>query len=126
MGATTHVSKLDAPWVSPLALWSGIFAGPVAWALDLLASYAIVRWVCAQGHHLLLHAIPVVALLLVALGTALSWGALRATSGTSRTDGGQPPERARFMAIVGLMSSALFALQILAGAFPPLVIDACR
>jgi hypothetical protein len=30
------------------------------------------------------------------------------------------------MAVLGLASSALFALQIIAGAIPPRVIDACQ
>ena len=32
----------DARWLSPLALWTGILAGPAAWALDLSISYALV------------------------------------------------------------------------------------
>ena len=45
---------------------------------------------------------------------------------TLPTDGGDPRQRARFMAILGLTSCALFALAIVAGAIPRWVLDACQ
>ena len=48
------------------------------------------------------------------------------TAGDVPTDGGHPRQRARFMAILGLTSCALFALTILAGAIPQWVLDACQ
>ena len=44
--------------------------------------------------------------------------ALRRTAGDVPTDGGEPRQRARFMAILGLTSSALFALTIVGGRDP--------
>jgi hypothetical protein len=109
-----------------LPLWAGILAGPAAWALDLSISYAMVKWTCTSQREALLHAITPAALLLVAGGAAVSFMALQHTSGDTPTDGGQPRQRARFMAILGLTSSALFALTILAGAIPRWVLDACQ
>ena len=57
---------------------------------------------------------------------AISWTALRRTADDVPTDGGQPRQRARFMAVLGLASCGLFALQILAGAIPRWVLDACQ
>ena len=114
-------------WLSPLPLWTGILAGPIAWALDLVASYALVKWVCHTSNY------------------ARAAAHYRGSAGLGRraarrcrgprctrtandvpTDGGQPRQRARFMAILGLASCALFALQILAGAIPHWVLDACQ
>jgi hypothetical protein len=113
-------------WLTPLPLWSGILAGPVAWALDLGISYALVKWVCATRHQDVLHGITVGAFVLVCGGAALSWLALQETMHAGPTDGGRPLQRARFMAILGLTSCALFALQIVAGAIPRWFIDACQ
>jgi len=113
-------------WLTPLPLWSGILAGPVAWALDLGASYALVKWVCHTSRYGVLSAITVAALVLVCGGAVVSWAAFRRTSGDEPTDGGRPRQRARFMAILGLTLCALFALQILAGAIPHRVLDACH
>jgi hypothetical protein len=121
----------DAPtrewsWLSPLPLWTGILAGPVAWALDLSVSYALVKWTCASQRHTVLHAITPAALVLVGGGAIVSWCAFRQTASEGSTAGGHPRQRARFMAVLGLTSCALFALTMVAGAIPRWVVDACQ
>ena len=113
-------------WLSPLPLWTGILAGPVAWALDLSISYALVKWTCASQRQAVLHATTSAALVVVAGGAVLSFIPLQRTAEDTPTDGGDPRQRARFMAILGLAASALFALAIVAGAIPRWVLDACQ
>ena len=126
MGTKTAVEAGGVRWLSPLPLWTGILGGPIAWAFDLMASYAVVKWVCRTSNHAILPLITTVSLAVVIGAAAFSWIALRRTADDVPTDGGQPRQRARFMAILGLASSGLFALQILAGAIPHWVLDACR
>jgi hypothetical protein len=126
LGAQTDVSAGERRWLSPLGLWAGILAGPIAWALDLTASYAAVKPVCRMQSDGLLHLITFVCLAMVMSGALISWFAFQRTPGDTPTDGGQPRERARFMAILGLTASAMFAVQILAAAIPRWVIDACQ
>jgi hypothetical protein len=123
---TQAVVASDPRWPSPLPLWTGILAGPAAWALDLCVSYALVKWTCSSQRTLLMHLISPGCLALVLGGAAVSWWALGRTSGHTATSGGDPQARARFMAILGLTSSALFALTIVAGAIPRWVLDACQ
>ena len=113
-------------WLSPPALWAGILAGPLAWAVDLTVSYAVVKPVCRSRLDAVLHGIPVGCLAVVLGGAAMSWLAFRQTSADAPSDGGRPRDRARFMAILGLACAALFTLQIVAGAIPGWVIDACQ
>jgi hypothetical protein len=115
----------DNRCLSPLPLWTGVLAGPVAWALDLWLSYALVKWTCSSQRSLLMHLISPACLALVVGGAVVSWWALRRTSGQTTTDAGDPLARARFMAMLGFTSSALFALTIVAGAIPRWVLDAC-
>jgi hypothetical protein len=126
LGAETAVNAGDVRWLSPLPLWTGILAGPIAWASDLMASYAVVKWVCHTSNHMILPLITTASLAMVIGAAAISWTALRRTTSDVPTDGGQPRQRARFMAVLGLVSCGLFALQILAGAIPHLALDACR
>ena len=70
--------------------------------------------------------ITLASLAVVVGGAAISWTALMHTVDDVPTDGGRPRQRARFMAILGLASCGLFALQILAGAIPHWVLDACQ
>jgi hypothetical protein len=113
-------------WLTPLPLWSGILAGPVAWAVDLTASYALVKWVCASRGYSVLHGITIGALVIVGAGFLLSWLVFQQTRQDAPDDGGHPRQRARFMAILGMTTNALFALQIVAGAIPRWVFDACQ
>ncbi len=108
-----------------MLLWTGIVAGPLAWAFDLEASYALVKWTCAAHRSDVLPLISVGALVLVAAGAAAALAAWRQNGREAgREDDRQ--QRARFMAILGLTSSALFALTIVAGALPNWMIDACQ
>lgn len=126
LGAQAAVDTHARRWLTPLPLWTGILAGPIAWAFDLMASYAVVRWVCHTGRYGVLPLITFASLAAVIGGAAVSWTALLRTVDDVPTDGGRPRQRARFMALLGLASSALFALQILAGAIPHWVLDACQ
>jgi hypothetical protein len=126
LDAQVAVNAGDVRGLTPLPLWTGILAGPIAWAFDLMASYAVVKWVCHTSNHAILPLITTVSLAMVLGAAAISWTALRRTANDAPTDGGRPRQRARFMAVLGLASCALFALQILAGAIPHWVLDACQ
>jgi hypothetical protein len=125
LGAAAPLAAADVRWLKPLPLWTGILAGPLAWAFDLEASYALVKWVCRTQNYAVLQLITAVSLVIVIAGAAVSWTALSHTPPEAGTDGGQPIQRARFLAIVGLIVSALFGLQIVAGAIPHWMLDAC-
>ena len=126
MGAQAAVEHGDHRWLTPLPLWTGILAGPLAWAFDLTTSYAVVKWACRAQNHTVFQVITLVSLLVVTGGAVVSFKALSSTMRDTPTDGGWPRQRAHFMAIVGLCACALFALQILAGAVPHWMLNACH
>ena len=126
LGAQTAIGTSDVRWLTPLLLWTGILAGPIVWALDLMASYAIVKWVCDTQRYVVLPLITIASLAIVVAAAAISWTALTRTTTDAPTDGGRPRQRARFMAVLGLASCGLFSLQIVAGAIPHWVLDACQ
>ena len=106
-------------------LWAGILAGPVAWALDLTVSYSIVKWTCGSQHTSVLHLITLAALLITAAGAAASWTALQRAPHEAAEDGPRPVDRGRFMALLGLVTCAVFALAMIGNALPRLMLDAC-
>jgi hypothetical protein len=112
-------------WLSPLALWTGILTGPIVWAIDLTASYALTKWTCSTQRDNVLHAVMAASLLAVAGGAMVAFVALRHSAGGTPTDGGRPRQRARFMAILGLTISALIFLTVASTAIPQWVLNAC-
>src|SRR3954454_11219352 len=129
MAERVQTARDERGWFSsPAAIamvWAGILAGPIAWALDLTISYAIVKWTCGSQHYSVLHLITIAALLITAAGAAASWIALQRAPHESRADGPRPIDRGRFMALLGLVLCSLFALAMIGNALPRLMLDAC-
>lgn len=127
MGAPPDVVRrwFDAPG-GIFALWGGILAGPLAWAADLLISYSLVQWTCGGGPPVVLHLVTLFALAIIAAGAFGAWRSLLLVSAEVAADGGEPDERGKFMAVLGLAMCALFAVVVIAGAIPRWVLDACH
>jgi hypothetical protein len=109
-----------------LALWAGLLAGPAAFLSNLQVNYMLVPWVCATGHRFALHIVALCALLVTAAGGFAAWRAwLRTGKRWSDAGGGAVP-RSRFMAIMGMLISAMFFLVILAMGIPNFVMNPCQ
>ncbi len=98
---------------SSVSLWSGILAGPIAWAINLQLRYALVHWACESGSRWVLLWIAVPLLLICVAGAFLARTGLAAS------------QRERFMAYGGLMLSAISAMSILASMIPDLFLSPC-
>lgn len=127
MGAASDVSRR---WfLSPEGIaieWAGILAGPIALAAQQLASYALVKWTCGHQHTSVLHLISLGALVIVAGGAFAAWRTLDEAPADSTGDGGRSLDRGRFMGLLGLATSALFAVAVVFMSVPPWMIDACQ
>ena len=108
-----HVGYDTRP--SSIALWTGVLAGPIAWAGALQARFALVQYVCMNHAEWIVWAITIIALLITAFGAFCSW-----TGWVSETP------RVRFMAIGGLFIGGMFALAIISMAIPDLFLRACE
>ena len=103
-----------------LKLWIGILAGPSAWVGQLALMYPIAQLTCHSGfvpqHPGTLHAISAGALIAIAAGAFPAWQ-LRDTPSE---------QRIRFMAHLGLLMCALFALVVIATWVPPFIVNRCE
>lgn len=111
--------------MSARRLWLAIIIGPVAWLVYLQTAYALVPWACRRptGGLIALFAAGVLALALSTAGLATAWQAWRRAD---RTGGGTATGRARFMALTGIGTSALFVLVVVAGMLPLLLLAPCE
>jgi hypothetical protein len=94
------------------ALWYGLLGGPIVWFFGLLAGYPLVEVACTKRSMFPLHLGSVVALSLV-LGAG--WAAWSQWSRVGRgwaSEASDARTRSRFMAVMGVILSALFAMAI--------------
>lgn len=108
-----------------LAQWIGVLTGPIVWLLQLQVNYSLVQTACETGRKWPLHVVSLLALLLVTAAAAVSWRLWKRLPEGSTEEGPPRETRSRFMALCGLVTSALFALVIVAMEIPNWVLHAC-
>ena len=96
-------------------LWTGVLAGPIAFASALEAKFALLQYICRNHAIWILWLITILGLLVTGFGGWCSSG------GTGFSPSGRP----RFMAIAGLIINTVFALAIIAMAIPDLFLRPC-
>jgi hypothetical protein len=107
-------------------LLAGVLLPPLAWALDLQVSYALVKWSCATGWHAGLWIVPALSLSLVAAAAWHSWGCWTALRQQAAPAGAAHEDRSYFLAVTGLALAALFALLIVTSALPRALLSPCE
>ena len=126
--------------VTPSALWFGLFGAPVAWSLQLLASYALVAHGCyPDAEPMTIPVVPGLKTLVLGTGVAALVVALLAGGSAWRSWRATPQEhggghealleagegRTRFMALAGMLLGAVFALGIVMNVVPLLLLRPC-
>jgi len=111
-----------------VALWTGVLGGPAVWAIHLQAGYAISRFSCTREHLGLLHHAVTLLMLVAAIAcTLIAVREWRRSSGPSESHGDEagPLGRSQFLAGLGILSSGLFSLVIVAGWVPMFFLSPC-
>lgn len=103
--------------------WTGLLAGPTAWALHMQANYSLVAWACKNGGEIVIHLVTVAALLITAVGAFAAWRAWQ--QGRAEEADGEV-SRTHFMGALGLLVSLMFLLVIIAQAIPSFVFHPCQ
>jgi hypothetical protein len=108
-----------------IALWFGFLAAPLIWFVNLELNFMLAPWACATGRQFSLGLVTLVALLLVASAGLLAWRMwLHAGQEWLHNAGGRISSR-RFLAMLGILTSSLFFLAILAQGAPTFILSAC-
>ena len=97
-----------------VALWTGVLAGPIAFASALEAKFALLQYICRNHAIWILWLITILALLVTGFGAWCSW------SGRA-----EARPYTRFMSTGGLIINTVFALAIIAMAIPDLFLRPC-
>ena len=106
-------------------LWAGILTGPIVWLIHFEAKFALAPLACTAGQKPALVLISLVTLAIAAGAGFVSWAQLRRLSREALADSNATVERARIMALAGVVLSAGFVLVIAAQAIPELMLAPC-
>lgn len=112
-------------WPGLLSLTLGWVGGPIAALANQQLTYVANMWACGQGHHGVMHVIPIVCLA-AAVGVGIlayrDWG----IAGRGVEDeAGTVDTRSRFIALLGMGLSAFSSVVILAQWLAVFVFDPC-
>jgi hypothetical protein len=108
-----------------LALWFGMLGGPAAAFLNVALSYPVVDRACISRSATVIHVLMGTFVLVAAIAGATSWW-FRSRAGSWSDEAGGVLARSRFMATVGLLTSAISIVAILMQWIPVFFIGACQ
>jgi hypothetical protein len=114
--------------IGPLRLWSGLLIAPLAFATQVIASYATAADSCAVGRapRVALVGVNVAALLLIGASLVLSLANARAVKGAGGIQLHEVGEgRTRFLVEFGLWMALLFAAATLIQLSAVFLLDIC-
>jgi hypothetical protein len=104
--------------------WTGLFAGPLAWVFDEMASYALVPYACNSGRAWPMQAVSLGCLLLLLTGALLAWRDWRRRQAAPPEEN-RPESRGHFLALVGFLLCLLFGFAIATDVVAKLLLDPC-
>jgi hypothetical protein len=108
------------------AQWAANLLGPVAVLLGLELTYAFVEPACRDGTTLPVHLSFAAASAFALLGGAIAWREWRRWGGVPSSGQGGAEARSRFMAITGLLVSAISMLVLVAQWLATLFFHPCQ
>ena len=109
-----------------VALWAGILIAPAAFAANLQLGYLLVHPACLRNDLTPLHLVQILCLAAALGGGLIAWRALRREGADGSGEAAGRGDRSRFLAGLGVWSSGLFALVIVAQAVPSFVLHQCQ
>lgn len=107
-------------------LWLGMLIAPLAFLTHLEINYALVTQLCQSTHKFTLPLVTILFLLISAGGGLIAWRNWKAAGHKWPVDAGSVMERSRFMAVVGLLISALVILALIWQLIPQFYFDPCQ
>jgi hypothetical protein len=108
-----------------LGLWVGLLLPPAAWAIQLQTVYLTSQYGCKYMDFLPNHLVSIFALLLAVIGGVVAWRNWIETGKKWKSEEASPIDRSRFMAILGMLTGALFTLLIFAQWLPTILAVPC-
>jgi|ERR1041384_461862 membrane-associated HD superfamily phosphohydrolase len=116
----------DEQATTPRALWVLVIAAPVIVAAEMQANFVLVRQACSMQRNVALYAVIVVAMLLTIATAMIAVSIWRRVGPAWPRDAGDVASRVRFIAVLGILSSAMSFIVIVAQGIATVHFDPCQ
>ena len=111
---------------TPRALWMLIVLAPVIVALHHETNYVLVRQACSAQRNVGLYLVTLVSLVLTVLTALVAFRIWRRAGGVWPSEATDLPTRVRFVAVLGILSSVMSFLVIVAQGIATVHFDPCQ
>ena len=111
---------------TPRALWLLVIAGPALVAIEQQANFVLVRQACSMQRNVALYAVVIVAIVLTIVTAMIGVSIWRRAGTDWPTEGGDLANRIRFVSVLGILSSAMSFLVIVAQGIATINFDPCQ
>ena len=111
---------------TPKGLWLLVVVPPIIGAISMEASYVLVRQSCAAQHNVALYLVTLAAMVLTAVNAAVAYVIWKRAGVIWPTEAVDLATRIRFIAVVGILSSLMSFLVILAQGIATVQLSPCQ
>lgn len=111
---------------TPRALWLLVVAAPVIVAIEMQANYVLVRQACSAQRNIALYTVTIVAIVLTVVTALIALKFWRGEGTSWPTEATDLPSRIRFIAVLGMLSSGMSLLVIVAQGIATVLFDPCQ
>jgi hypothetical protein len=116
----------DEQSTTPRGLWLLMIAGPAIVAAEQQANFVLVRQACSMQRNVALYVVTIVAMLLTIATAMIAVSIWRRTGAAWPTEESDLANRIRFISVLGLLSSGMSFLVILAQGIATVNFDPCQ
>jgi vacuolar-type H+-ATPase subunit I/STV1 len=116
----------DLQATTPKGLWLLVVLGPIITAIEMQANFVLVRHACSAQRNLVLYAVIILAIALTAATAFVAFAIWMQAGRTWPTEAPDVATRVRFIAVLGILSSAMSFLLIVAQGIATIQFDPCQ
>lgn len=117
---------MEQETTTPRALWLLVIVGPAIVAAEQQTNYVLVRQACSMQRNVELYVVVIVAMLLTIVTAMVGVSIWRRTGTAWPTEAGDLANRIRFISVLGILSSAMSFLVIVAQGIATVHFDPCQ
>ena len=111
---------------TPKALWLLVVVGPLLVAVEQQANFVLVRQACSMQRNVALYAVVIAAIVLTIVTAMIGVSIWRRAGTDWPTEAGDLANRIRFISVLGILSSAMSFLAIVAQGIATINFDPCQ